>query len=182
MTERKPADMSFRTWIEQQIEEATERGAFENLPLAGKPLPKGEEDAAAAWLREYVRREGVSTEEFLPVPLKLRKESERLAHAAPVLPAEEDVRAAAAELNERIMKWRRIPLGPPIFVPLVDADELAARWREAQRATPPAADSPGGEAGPRGRRWRLRRRRAGASLCGAPAAALAVTPERAWCG
>jgi Domain of unknown function (DUF1992) len=164
MTERKPPDMSFRTWIEQQIEEATERGAFENLPGAGKPLPKGEEDAAAAWLREYVRREGVATEEFLPVPLKLRKESERLADAAPGLPSEQAVREAAAELNERIMSWRRIPLGPPIFVPLVDADALAARWHEARPAEPlPAADAPGpGPAGPRRRRWRPRRRAAGA--------------------
>ena len=150
----------------------------------GKPLPKGEEDAAAAWLREYVRREGVSTEEFLPVPLKLRKESERLAQAAPVLPSEEDVREAAAELNERIMNWRRIPLGPPIFVPLVDADALAARWREAQPATPPAADGAGGDAGPRRRRWRLR----GAAAPQAPPYArrprrpVAVTPRREWCG
>jgi hypothetical protein len=160
MTERKPPDMSFRTWIEQQIEEATERGAFENLPGAGKPLPKSEEDAAAAWLREYVRREGVATEEFLPVPLKLRKESERLADAAPGLPSEQAVREAAAELNERIMNWRRIPLGPPIFVPLVDADALAARWHEARPAEPPPPATAGARRHePRGRRrWRLRGR------------------------
>ena len=159
MTERKPPDMSFRTWIEQQIEEATERGAFENLPGAGKPLPKSEEDAAAAWLREYVRREGVATEEFLPVPLKLRKESERLADAAPGLPSDQAVREAAAELNERIMNWRRIPLGPPIFVPLVDADALAARWHEARPAEPPPATAGAGRHEPRGRRrWRLRGR------------------------
>src|ERR1700729_2601991 len=109
MTERKPPDMSFRTWIDQQINEAAERGAFENLPGAGKPLPKGEEDAAQAWLREYVRREGVATEEFLPVPLKLRRESERLAEAAPGLPSEQAVREVAEELNERIMKWRGVP-------------------------------------------------------------------------
>jgi hypothetical protein len=162
MTERKPPDMSFRTWIEQQIEEATERGAFENLPGAGKPLPKGEEDAAAAWLREYVRREGVAAEEFLPVPLKLRKESERLALAAPGLPSEQAVREAAAELNERIMKWRRIPLGPPIFVALVDADALAARWHEAQPATPPSPESVSSLRGPGRRRWWQRRRAAGA--------------------
>ncbi|HMG64450.1 MAG TPA: DUF1992 domain-containing protein [Streptosporangiaceae bacterium] len=159
MTERKPPDMSFRTWIEQQIEEATERGAFENLPGAGKPLPKSEEDAAAAWLREYVRREGVATEEFLPVPLKLRKESERLADAAPGLPSDQAVREAAAELNERIMNWRRIPLGPPIFVPLVDADALAARWHEARPAEPPPATASARRHEPRGRRrWRLRGR------------------------
>jgi len=163
MTERKPPDMSFRSWIDQQINEAAERGAFEDLPGAGKPLPKSEEDAAQAWLRDYVRREGVSTEEFLPVPLKLRKESERLADAAPRLPSEQAVREAAAELNERIMKWRRIPLGPPIFVPLVDPEELARRWREARPAGPPPATpgARGPEPGGRRRRWQRRRGRPG---------------------
>ena len=158
MTERKPPDMSFRTWIDQQINEAAERGAFENLPGAGKPLPKGEEDAAQAWLREYVRREGVATEEFLPVPLKLRRESERLAEAAPGLPSEQAVREAAEELNERIMKWRRIPLGPPIFVPLVDAEELARRWREAWPAEPPATAGARLPEPGRRRLWRWRGR------------------------
>ncbi|HEY2285137.1 MAG TPA: DUF1992 domain-containing protein [Streptosporangiaceae bacterium] len=164
MTERKPADMSFRTWIDQQIEEAAGRGEFDDLPGYGKPLPKSEEDAAQAWLRDYVRREGVSTEEFLPVPLKLRKESERLALAAPLLPSEQDVREAAAELNARIMKWRQVPVGPPIFVRLVDADALAARWHDARAAEPdpPAATTAGpGPAGPGGRPWWRRRARPG---------------------
>jgi Domain of unknown function (DUF1992) len=161
MTERKPPDMSFRSWIDQQINEAAERGAFEDLPGAGKPLPKSEEDAAQAWLREYVRREGVSTEEFLPVPLKLRKESERLADAAPALPSEQAVREAAAELNGRIMKWRRIPLGPPIFVPLVDPEELARRWREARSAGSPPAPAGARHLEPGGRRWWRRRARPG---------------------
>ena len=166
MTERKPAEMSFRTWIEQQIDEARERGAFENLAGAGKPLPRSDrdEDAAEAWLREYVRREGVSTEEFLPVPLKLRKESERLAAAAPGLPSEEAVREAVADLNERIMKWRRIPMGPPIFVPLVDGEGLAGAWRDAHPAPEPGP-APGGPAASRAgparrppRWWRQRHR------------------------
>jgi hypothetical protein len=159
MTERKPADMSFRTWIEQQIDEATERGAFDNLAGAGKPLPRSDENAAEAWLREYVRREGVATEEFLPVPLKLRKETERLAAAAPGLPSEGAVRAAAAELNERIMQWRRIPVGPPIFVPLADEEAMVSAWRDAQagpEAAVPAAGDEAGEGVPGGRaqrRW-----------------------------
>jgi hypothetical protein len=36
MTERKPREISFTSWIDQQIAEATERGAFDNLPGAGK--------------------------------------------------------------------------------------------------------------------------------------------------
>jgi hypothetical protein len=162
MTERKPPGMSFRTWIDQQIDEATERGDFKDLPGAGQPLPRHDEkDAAEAWLRDYVRREGVSTEEFLPVPLKLRKEAERLAEAAPGLPSEQAVRAAAADLNERIMKWRRIPHGPPIFVPLVDAESLAGRWRAGQAtAAATGADRAADRAsGPESRRRRWWRRR-----------------------
>ncbi len=60
MTERKPLGMSYTSWIDQQISEAAERGAFEDLPGAGKPLPKrSEEDAAQAWIRDYAHRDGV---------------------------------------------------------------------------------------------------------------------------
>jgi hypothetical protein len=32
MTERKPAEMSFVTWIDRQIRESTERDEFADLP------------------------------------------------------------------------------------------------------------------------------------------------------
>jgi hypothetical protein len=144
MTERKPTGMTFRTWIDQQISEAAERGAFDNLPGAGKPLPKrGEDDDGQAWVRDYLRREGVSTDVLLPTPLKLRKEAATLAETAPAFRSEQDVREAVAELNHRIMEWRRIPLGPPIFVPLVDEEAMVAAWRPEQpspsQAGPPKA-------------------------------------------
>ncbi len=133
MTERKPADMSFRSWVDQQIHEAAERGEFDDLPGAGKPLPRSNEaDDGQAWLRDYLRREGVNTEEVLPEPLRLRKEAERLAKSVHLLASEQHVREAVAELNERIMKWRRIPLGPPIFVALVDEQAMIIRWTEAR--------------------------------------------------
>ncbi|MEV0587999.1 DUF1992 domain-containing protein [Nonomuraea sp. NPDC050310] len=31
--------MPFKTWIDRQIREATERGEFDNLPGTGKPIP-----------------------------------------------------------------------------------------------------------------------------------------------
>ncbi|MBO0832768.1 MAG: DUF1992 domain-containing protein [Actinobacteria bacterium] len=137
MTERKPADMTFTSWIDKQIAEATERGAFDNLPGAGKPIPHhGNEDAAQAWLREYLRKEGVSAEALLPAPLRLRKAIDRLAQAVPGMASEQEVRDAAAELNHQIREWRRIPLGPPVFVPLVDEDAMVTRWRAAR---PPAS-------------------------------------------
>ncbi|MFZ0046227.1 MAG: DUF1992 domain-containing protein, partial [Streptosporangiaceae bacterium] len=88
MTERKPPELSFRTWIDQQISEAAERGAFDNLPGAGKPLPDRGPDADQAWLMDWIRREGVNTEELLPTPLRLRKQSSRLAENVHELPSE----------------------------------------------------------------------------------------------
>lgn len=158
MTERKPAGMSFTSWIDQQISEAAERGAFDDLPGAGKPLPK-HNDHTEAWLIDWVRREGGTTEEMLPTPLKLRKQSARLAETVHELPSEQDVREAVAELNERIMQWRKLPLGPPIFVPLVDEEKMVASWRDAQPSPAVAKPEPSEPARSRSRRrWRLSRR------------------------
>jgi Domain of unknown function (DUF1992) len=163
MTERKPSGMSFTSWVDQQINEAAERGLFDNLAGAGKPLPDpGEEDFGAAWLRNYVRREGVPAEEMLPTPLRLRKDIERLAERVPHMRSEKLVREAVAELNEQIMDWRRLPLGPPIFVPLVDEELMVSRWREAQPAAPADAVRPPSVAAPERPRWWRRLRRRGA--------------------
>jgi hypothetical protein len=159
MTERKPPGMSFDSWIDQQITEAEERGAFDDLPGAGKPLPnRPEDDDGLAWVRNWMRREGVSPEVMLPEPLKLRRESARLAETVHDLPCEQEVHDAVAELNHRIMEWRKIPLGPPIFVPLVDEDKMVSTWRERQPAAPPAEDArPARAPAPTRLRWWRRR-------------------------
>lgn len=165
MTERKPAGMSFRTWIDQQIEQAQEQGAFDDLPGAGKPIPgRGEPDDGQSWLRNYLRREGVPAQEMLPPPLRLRKETELLAESVHELESEQEVREAVADLNHRVIEFRRIPVGPPVFVPLADEEAIIARWRAGRAAAPdpsPAgADGPGGAAGTgRFRWWRRPRRR-----------------------
>ena len=158
MTERKPLGMSYASWIDQQISEAADRGAFDDLPGAGKPLPKrSEEDAAQAWIRDYARREGVPPDELLPTPLKLRKESADLAGAVAGLASEAEVREAVTGLNERIMQWRRLPLGPPIFVPLVDEEQIVATWL-ASRSEPEASQVRARPAAkPSRSRWRRRR-------------------------
>jgi hypothetical protein len=81
--------------------------------------------------------------------------------------SEEGVREVAADINRRIVEWRRIPVGPPIHVRLVNADDLVARWRAARKARPAAAPQPaagpvpGSPAGTtRARRWWRRRPRA----------------------
>ena|SRR5579863_5363975 len=165
MTERKPAGMGFTSWIDQQISEAAERGAFDDLPGAGKPLPKRNDFNGQAWLADYVRRQGGSIEDTLPAPLRLRRQRELLTEAVPQFRSPEQVREAAAELNEQIIKWRKLPQDPPIFVPLVDTEALVKLWlaaREADelnRAPEPAGEQPPSpEASPASRRpWRRRR-------------------------
>ena len=163
MTERKPPEISFASWIDQQVNEAAERGAFDNLPGAGKPIPRrGKAEDEQAWLRDYLRREGVSGEELLPIPLQLRKEVERLTATVPDLRSEQEVREVVADLNRRIRQWRRIPTGPPVFLRLVDEETMVARWRDAQRGpASPASDSspPRDTPSPRPRWWRRRGRR-----------------------
>jgi hypothetical protein len=163
MTERKPREISFTSWIDRQINEAQERGDFDNLPGAGKPLPRGAL-SADAWLRNYLDREGVSSEAMLPVPLRLRKEAERLPGTLGALRTEEDVREVVRDLNRRILQWRRIPEGPPIYLRLVDEDDMVARWRDTRAR--PAAPAPTGPQPqpspsprpPASRRWWRRRR------------------------
>jgi hypothetical protein len=139
--------MEFTSWIDQQIADAERRGVFDDLPGAGKPLnlKPGGEDYGEAWVRDYARREGVQPEEFLPTPLRLRREIERLNEAVGGFRSEEEIREVAADINRRIVEWRRIPVGPPVHVPLVKTDDLVARWRAAQAARPKT----GAAAGPR---------------------------------
>lgn len=132
MTERKPQGMSFTSWIDKQIADAERRGVFDNLPGAGKPLDlkrDGDADYGQAWMRDYARREGVSPEEFLPTPLRLRREIERLTEAVGELASEQEVREVVGDLNRRILEWRRIPVGPPVYVRLVDKEDMVRRWR-----------------------------------------------------
>lgn len=163
MTERKPRGMSFTSWIDQQVHDAERRGLFDDLPGAGKPLnlkPSGG-DYGQQWVRDYAMREGVEAEEFLPTPLRLRRETERLAEAVPGMSSEEEVREAVSDLNRRIVEWRKIPDGPPVHVRLVNKDEMIARWRAAHAArTARPAPLPGPEPVPRAGRlfWRRLRR------------------------
>jgi hypothetical protein len=163
MTERKPPGLSFTSWIDQQICEAAERGAFDDLPGAGKPLAKQAEFEGETWLRDWVRREGGNVEDCLPTPLRLRKEIERLPETVSGLRDEQTVREAVGELNERIMQWRRLPIGPPIFVPLADADATVAGWQNEREAAksqpdPAAAGTEENVTAHRRSRWRIRRR------------------------
>ena len=160
MTERKPPGVSFETWVDKQIREAMERGDFDNLPGAGKPIPNLDRtDDELWWIRQKMRREGASSEDALPPSLRLRKEIERLPETVRPLPSERAVREAVEKLNKQILDWLLVPTGPQVLLTTVDADTVVAQWRAVR---PPTAGSPTARetdmAPPRKRWWRRRRR------------------------
>lgn len=157
----------YESVVDQQIRMAQERGDFDDLPGKGKPLRglDGPSDDLW-WVREYVRREGLSTDALLPPSLQLRKEVERLAETVRGLSSERAVREVVVDLNARIASWLRTPSGPAVPLRPVVADEVVGRWRADRKATvarresrAPRPANPAGSPARPGRWRRLFRRR-----------------------
>ncbi|PWJ45793.1 protein of unknown function [Quadrisphaera granulorum] len=141
--------MSRETWVDRQIREATERGAFEGLGAAGKPLDEAAlAQTAGEWAVEWARREGADMTVALPPALALRREREELVASVPSRPSEEAVRAAVEQFNQRLdAAYRRPQEVPPVALAFVDVDRQLARWREAHPSEP-AKPAPGAADGP----------------------------------
>ena len=129
MTERKPPGVGFETWADRQIREAAERGEFEDLPGAGRPLPDLDEPYDELWwVRKKMSREGLSC---LPPALALRKEAEDALGAARRAPSEARVRRILEEVDEKIRAaLRRPPPGPPLNLRPFDVERVVREWRE----------------------------------------------------
>jgi Domain of unknown function (DUF1992) len=159
MTERKPRGMSFETWIDSQNTRARDAGAFENLPGAGRPLPKRDRERTSFdWALDWARRESGDDPSvvvgMLPPGMALRRERDLLPSAATQLASEAEARALAEDYNSRVREfWRRPQLTPDVVPGLADPDALAAHWR----ATRPPEPGPEPPAGPSSARQRPRR-------------------------
>lgn len=68
----------YETAIERQLREAAERGEFDNLPGAGKPLRDQGQEYDDWWVKDWLRREGATAGVIPPTPA-LRREVEDLA-------------------------------------------------------------------------------------------------------
>ena len=151
MTERKPPGMPFETWVDSQITRGIARGDFDDLPGAGKPLPRRTGDESMlTWVIEKAKQENIDVFGMLPPGLALRKEREDLPRRAVTLPSEAAVRALVEDFNDRVRLFWRRPQDPPVVpVGLADTDALVAEWlRDRPAPVVPPAPSPA----PR-RRW-----------------------------
>lgn len=128
MTERKPPGITFESWADRQIREAEERGAFADLPGAGKPLPDADAPYDETWwLKRKMREEGLS---HLPPTLALRKEAQDALAAARRASSEKQVRRIVTEINDKIREAIRRPMsGPPLDLAPYDVEGVVAEWR-----------------------------------------------------
>lgn len=119
--------MQFESWIDRQIREAQEQGAFDNLPGAGKPLQiDGSDDDW--WIKAKIKAEKL--EPALPGPMMLRREVERVQDTLAEVTEESTARAILDELNGRIRHhYVRPSTGPLIPVRLVDVEAELVTWR-----------------------------------------------------
>ncbi len=129
VTERKKPGVTFESWVDKQIREAQDAGAFEGLDGTGKPIPMGDPDDELWWVRGYLRRENLPVDALLPTALALRKEIERLPSTLIGLRREESVRDVLDELNARIVDWIRFPTPPIVPLGPVDVETWVSRWR-----------------------------------------------------
>jgi hypothetical protein len=153
MTERKPAGMSFETWVESQIAQGMARGDFEGLAGSGKPLPRrSDADSMVDWVVAKARQENLDVFGMLPPGLALRKEREDLPRRAAELVSETAVRALAEDYNARVEAfWRRPQESRWSPVPgLADVEALVAEWHRNRPPRPVPAPEP---AAPERRRW-----------------------------
>ncbi|NJC73502.1 DUF1992 domain-containing protein [Planosporangium thailandense] len=123
----------YESRIDRQIREAQERGEFNDLPGAGKPLPDIDEEYDENWwLKRLVRREGITGP--VPATLALRRAVEDLMETVAERTTESSVRRLVADLNDRIGRAHRGLLdGPPVVLSTIDADEVVSAWRDRRR-------------------------------------------------
>ncbi|WP_141014577.1 DnaJ family domain-containing protein [Nocardioides sambongensis] len=144
------------TWVDLQVRRAMERGDFDDLPGAGKPIEDlGAQHDPDWWLKQMVSREQIAV---LPASLQLRKDDAELDARLDRIGVEAEVREQVEEFNARVIRARySLPEGPPLITMPRDVEETVRAWRvrRAQRRTP--ADTAVDTAEPVRRRWWRRR-------------------------
>jgi hypothetical protein len=110
-----------------------EKGAFDNLPGAGKPLPNLDQEYDPLWwVKQLVRREQISS---LPPSLELLRKVEKELAVIETLDNEATVRDRVAALNVEIAKLNATVVeGPPTRLGTLDVDQIVARWQRTRSA------------------------------------------------
>ena len=119
-------------WVEFQIRKAMERGEFDNLPGAGKPLDLPDRHDPDWWVKRLIERENIHV---APPAIGLRREDAELDATLDRETREEGVRRVIDDFNRRVVEARRqLQGGPPVVTALRDPDAEVDAWRERRAA------------------------------------------------
>ena len=119
-------------WVDLQVQRAIERGEFDDLPGAGKPLPPMDNDPNW-WLKKLIERERITG--VLPEALQLRKDDAELDALLDRQASEHVVRELLETFNKRVVNARRqLQGGPPVITPTRDVEAEVAAWRQRRRS------------------------------------------------
>lgn len=127
----------YETWVERQIREATERGEFDDLPGAGKPLDLGDPDDPEWWTKRLMAREGLDFSDALPPTLALRREAATYPESLVDLASADAVREVIRDYNRRVVEDRLRPAtgrAMPAVAPRLDVEDTVEQWRELREA------------------------------------------------
>lgn len=135
MTERKPEGLSWQSWIDRQIREGQQGGAFDDLHGHGRPLQDiGVVHDELWWLKAKLRAEDI---EYLPPTIAIRAERAAAIDAAMDSPTEASAKALIEDVNARIRYINSHGAsGPPSTAAAIDVEELLDRWRAAHPMIP----------------------------------------------
>jgi hypothetical protein len=128
-------------YVDLHIKQAMERGEFDNLPGAGKPIKNlGTQHDPNWWVKQLIEREKITG--VLPPALQLRKDDAELDAKLDRHTAESEVRRELEEFNARVMKARYTPVdGPPLVTMPRDVEAEVDAWRTRRRDRRRAAEA-----------------------------------------
>ena len=125
---RWPPGIVFEGWIDRQVREAIERGEFDNLPGAGKPIPNLDDNDENWWIKAKLEREGIKAP--LPNALALRREVEEIQRTLADVRSEDQAKEIIEDLNSRVRElYLHRDRGPLIVVRTLPVEPTLATWR-----------------------------------------------------
>jgi hypothetical protein len=132
MSARKPPGVGWESWIDRQIREATERGEFDDLPGAGRPIPDLDKPFDELWwVKDKLRREGLT---YMSPTVALRKVAHGGLEAALDARSDAEARRILEAVNEKIRAANRTGLaGPPLMLVPYDVEGVIRERRQAAR-------------------------------------------------
>ena len=129
MSKKKPPGKTWESFVEQQIREAMEEGAFDNLQGKGQPIADlGREYDPDWWAKKLIEREKVS---ITPPALALRRTVEQTLERLAQRRDEAEIRRTIEGLNAQIRTLNAtVAEGPPTNLAPLDVEAIVRQWRQ----------------------------------------------------